>query len=215
MRWWFYPQCKNCENLFDAVHLSWQHFVWRKTVNFQTMYSTQCYTWYWGCAVLLSTDFYLIWIFCVTSFASYLETSTLIARFMGPTWGPSGADRTQVGPMLAPWTLLSGQSCNYVESDCRKCMLGCCLFQTSISWMLLISPSTSAVHKHELFAVTEWLAQSWFHLLPHHLSFITWGLNKMAAILQSFISNIFFNEMFWILIQIPLIFFLKVQLPIK
>ena len=33
---------------------------------------------------------------------------TLIARFMGPTWGPSGADRTQMGPMLAPWTLLSG-----------------------------------------------------------------------------------------------------------
>ena len=32
----------------------------------------------------------------------------LIARFMGPTWGPSGADRTQVGLMLAPWTLLSG-----------------------------------------------------------------------------------------------------------
>ena len=24
------------------------------------------------------------------------------------SWGPSGADRTQVGPMLAPWTLLSG-----------------------------------------------------------------------------------------------------------
>ena len=30
----------------------------------------------------------------------------LIARFMGPTWGPSGADKTQVGPMLVPWTLL-------------------------------------------------------------------------------------------------------------
>ena len=27
---------------------------------------------------------------------------------MGPTWGPSGADRTQVDPMLAPWILLSG-----------------------------------------------------------------------------------------------------------
>ena len=36
--------------------------------------------------------------------------AALIARFMGPTWGPSGADRTQVGPMLAPWTLLSGIS---------------------------------------------------------------------------------------------------------
>ena len=34
----------------------------------------------------------------------------MIARFMGPIWGPSGADRTQVGPMLAPWTLLSGNT---------------------------------------------------------------------------------------------------------
>ena len=33
---------------------------------------------------------------------------TLISRFIGPTWGPSGADRTQMGPMLAQWTLLSG-----------------------------------------------------------------------------------------------------------
>ena len=29
---------------------------------------------------------------------------SLIARFMGPTWGPSGADRAHVGPM----NLLSG-----------------------------------------------------------------------------------------------------------
>ena len=27
---------------------------------------------------------------------------------MGPTWGPSGADTTWMGPMLAPWNLLSG-----------------------------------------------------------------------------------------------------------
>ena len=26
--------------------------------------------------------------------------NSLIARFMGPTWGPSGANRTQVGPIL-------------------------------------------------------------------------------------------------------------------
>ena len=39
------------------------------------------------------------------------HSDTLIARFMGPIWGPSGADRTQVGPMLAPWTLLSGYVC--------------------------------------------------------------------------------------------------------
>ena len=33
---------------------------------------------------------------------------TLGVRFMGPTWDSSWADRTQVGPMLAPWILLSG-----------------------------------------------------------------------------------------------------------
>ena len=32
----------------------------------------------------------------------------LKARFLGPTWGPSGADSTQMGPMLVPLTLLSG-----------------------------------------------------------------------------------------------------------
>ena len=37
-----------------------------------------------------------------------LTKHTLRARFMGPTWGSSRADRTQVGPLLAPWTLLSG-----------------------------------------------------------------------------------------------------------
>ena len=33
---------------------------------------------------------------------------TQIAKFMGPTWGPPGSWRPQMGPMLAPWTLLSG-----------------------------------------------------------------------------------------------------------
>ena len=30
-----------------------------------------------------------------------------IAKFMGPTWGPSVSCRPQIGPMLALWTLLS------------------------------------------------------------------------------------------------------------
>ena len=40
--------------------------------------------------------------------ADYAIIRSLIARFVGPTWGPTGADRTQVGPLLALWTLLSG-----------------------------------------------------------------------------------------------------------
>ena len=35
-------------------------------------------------------------------------TTSQIARIMRPTCGPPGAGRTQVGPMLATWTLLSG-----------------------------------------------------------------------------------------------------------
>ena len=38
-----------------------------------------------------------------------LSDMLLITRLMGPTWGPSGADMTQVSPMLSPWTLLSGR----------------------------------------------------------------------------------------------------------
>ena len=41
-------------------------------------------------------------------YAAGCLSTPLMARFMGPTWCPSGADRTQLGPMLAPWTLLSG-----------------------------------------------------------------------------------------------------------
>ena len=33
---------------------------------------------------------------------------SLTARFIGPTWGPYGADMSHVSPMLAPRTLLSG-----------------------------------------------------------------------------------------------------------
>ena len=42
--------------------------------------------------------------------------SAQISKFMGPTWGLPGAARSQVGPMLAPWTLLSGRICH---SNCK------------------------------------------------------------------------------------------------
>ena len=34
---------------------------------------------------------------------------TQIAKFKGPTWGPHGSCWPQMGPMLIPWTLLSGR----------------------------------------------------------------------------------------------------------
>ena len=50
-----------------------------------------------------------------------VSKTSLKARFMGPTWGPSGADRAQMGPMLAPWTLLSGMLYNILSV--RKMLL--------------------------------------------------------------------------------------------
>ena len=51
------------------------------------------------CFHLMTSSCYDLW---------FLSTIciTLIARFMGPTWGPSGADRTEMGLMLSPWTFL-------------------------------------------------------------------------------------------------------------
>ena len=41
------------------------------------------------------------------SFLLYYKLSH-ITKFMGPTWGPPGSCRPQLGPVLAPWILLSG-----------------------------------------------------------------------------------------------------------
>ena len=46
---------------------------------------------------------------------------TLTARFMGPSWSPSGADRTKVGPMFAPWIFLFGKP-SFFDT------MMCCLF---------------------------------------------------------------------------------------
>ena len=41
---------------------------------------------------------------------------TQITKFMGPTWGPPGSCWPQIGPVSAPWTLLSG----YVQMRGKK-----------------------------------------------------------------------------------------------
>ena len=43
---------------------------------------------------------------------------------MGPTWGPPGANRTQVGPMWTTWTLLSG-TIRWIPKDKKSTLLFC------------------------------------------------------------------------------------------
>ena len=54
------------------------------------------------------------WVHAALGFLTWLDKRNMLSQitwFMGPTSGPSGADRTQVGSMLAPRTLLSGILC--------------------------------------------------------------------------------------------------------
>ena len=76
-------------------------------------------------------------------------TPSLIARFVGPIWGPSGADRTQVGPMLAPWILLSGISyqgmdrhTSHVDYSCLcgyRWFLSKKPYNSGIWWFIVVS----------------------------------------------------------------------------
>ena len=47
------------------------------------------------------------------------DSLTQIARFTGPTWSPPGSCLPQMGPMLAPWTLLPGNVVSYLVSSNR------------------------------------------------------------------------------------------------
>ena len=67
------------------------------------------------------------------------EMQSLIGRFMGPTWGPSGADRSQVGPMGAQWTLLSGMTWTEHQS-------GQCFDFKLFCWNARIAPVWFNVH---------------------------------------------------------------------
>ena len=51
---------------------------------------------------------YLSWRLAQNGIEKTNTSQPQIAKFMGPTWGPPGSCRSQMGPMLVLWTLLSG-----------------------------------------------------------------------------------------------------------
>ena len=76
--------------------------------------------------------------------------STRSPRFIWPTWGPPGCWRPKVGPMLAPWILLSGYAIlPYTINVYRKCRYSLCLkvlhftpvFHSSVTWVWIITAS--------------------------------------------------------------------------
>ena len=83
-----------------------------------------------------------------------MHVASQIAKFMGPTWGPPGSCRPQMGPMLAPWTLLSGMTianAGYTSGDSTINTKR--LFTKSVwqkPWLWLADAKTSAHHSQAL-----------------------------------------------------------------
>ena len=124
----------NSDNLNSINH---QQLQLRPRVNLLAIYDPLCYfdssTWDdWVDKIVI-----LSYLDHLTSlswedpihFTSSHTVPSLIARFIGPTWGPSGADRTQVGPMMAPWSLLSAMAYPPTARacPCNMYMFGCAL----------------------------------------------------------------------------------------
>ena len=69
------------------------------------------------------------------------DNATLIARFMGPTWGPSGADRLQVGPInLAIWKAIQ------CIMTCRVAFIHIAPWKGVIWFSLSLFSSVTAFH---------------------------------------------------------------------
>ena len=67
------------------------------------------------------------WAGCHMCLLTWRLVSPQIAKSMGPTWGPPGSCRPQMGPMLAPWTLLSGTIS--LASSLLVYIIGACMIQ--------------------------------------------------------------------------------------
>ena len=102
-----------------------------------------------------------------------------IAKFMGPTWGPPGSCRPQMGPMLAPCTLLSGLC---------KCMM------TRSLWMGRSGDITYQEYISSAFGVK--LPASECHRISTMISqhWVKWGF---VAVRQQAITWINVDQIIW------------------
>ena len=117
------------------------------------------------------------------------KVRSLMARFMWPTWGPSGADRTQVGPMLAPWTLLYGVAFTqgqfhwkYWRHQWVKCIWKCKLHIWSYNHI-----SQGSMNEN---------SNLYFHGLDQVRCKWQWSYNSLALNYQFDIREIIFSEKF-------------------
>ena len=111
---WFYVHCTSC--LLSAIgppttNIKMLLWLWYKNKPCYILYS------FTKCSPCITQSNYLkyLQLTCQSSpwgwdmgCLLWVKSVTQIVKFMGPTWGPPGSCRPQMGPILATWTLLSG-----------------------------------------------------------------------------------------------------------
>ena len=73
---------------------------------------------------------------------------------MGPTWGPTTSRWPQMGPMLAPWTLLSGTLWLQIAFNCipLTCLYYHCTALRKLHYIVLIS-TVSIFHMNNIWRI--------------------------------------------------------------
>ena len=103
-----------------------------------------------------------------------LFPTSQIAKFMGPTWGPPGSCRPQMGPMLTQWTLVSGYltfafSVNGQDWDCTDSSIPS-PWKTRAWWYYLIKTLVAGEAKASKFMmltyILAWMDSSWSDTYP-------------------------------------------------
>ena len=115
---------KKCTQLSVSFNTLWFRIVFvvfqrsmtvvLETVNPSYVHGIALGKWLWGNDVCNESPYYVVIYDIIENGNNYLTWHVVLehrypeSKVLGPTWGPSEADRTQVGPKLAPRTLLFG-----------------------------------------------------------------------------------------------------------
>ena len=115
-----------------------------------------------------------------------------IARFVRPTLGPPGPDRTQVGPMLYPWTLWAGRIPHYWDLHGKR-------VRTQAMCSVLESPlNRIPAQPHPSYTAALWVAfvppfTQCFQVL---ISFHTLNLSWFRCPIQFYVAKKYFLQFF-------------------
>ena len=125
---------------------------------------------------------------------------TKIAKIMGPTWGPPGSYLPQMGPMINPWTLLSGYF--LLKKPCISILpLG----------VIKTSKTVMPAHQHKINETCQQICKSYIYIYLYIYS--NWIEDKCWILNYSdqFIINDFCSKVYLFLFHsIP-----KKQLPVS